>query len=328
MADLTTTYMGLTLANPLIVGSSTHTATPAKAQAVANAGAGALVLKSIFEEQIRVEMAEAYAALADESHPEAAEYLRADIPMQLGPAAYLERLEAIRAAVNIPVIASVNCTTPDTWISFARKIEAVGAAAIELNVYDIPDSPEVTGTALEARHLELIRAVRDQVRIPIAVKLGPFYSSTIGFARQVAAAKVGALVLFNRFFQPDIDVERLKVVSSLNLSRPEDIRLPLRWIAILRDLVDCDLCLSTGVHGHEGAIKALLAGANAFQICSILYKKEPSAIGEILGGLRGWMNRQGFASLADFRGRLSQRGAAAEGGFERTQYVKALGTLE
>lgn len=328
MANLSTTYMGLELANPLIVGSSTHTISAAKIRELEAAGAGAVVLKSIFEEQIRAEVADAYDSLEGDMHPEAYEYLRADIPMQLGPAKYLEQIEEIKKAVAIPVVASINCTTPAEWVSFARKIEASGADALELNVYDIPDSLDASADAVEQRHLQLVQAISKELRIPVSVKLGPFYTSLPSFVSRLAALDVQAVVLFNRFFQPDIDIENMRIAPAVNLSRPEDIRLPLRWIAILRDHVDCDLCLTTGVHDAAGAVKAILAGANAFQICSVLYRHDPGHIGTILEGVRAWMNRHSIENIGDARGRLSQHKLAGGPGFERAQYMKTLVGME
>lgn len=328
MPDLTTTYMGIPLANPLIVGSSTHTATADKVRQMADAGAGAVVMKSIFEEQIRMEMTPAYEDLAGHMHPEACEYLRADLPMQIGPEAYIKTLVEARKAVSIPLIASINCTTPDRWLTFASKIESAGADALELNIYDIPDSMDTPGEVIENRHLELIAAVTSAIAIPVAVKLGPFYSSLPHFARQVSDLNVGALVLFNRFFQPDIDIDTLALQNVVSLSRAEDLRLPLRWIALLRDQVRCSLCLTTGVHSAEGMIKALLAGADAVQVCSVLYRQNKDAIGIILDGLREWMELKGFSSLPEFRGMLRQAGLSQSPGFERAQYMRTMVGLE
>lgn len=324
MPDLSTVYMGLTLRNPLVVGSSTHTTTARKITQLAEAGAGAVVLKSIFEEQIRAEVASAYDELADAMHTEAYEYLRANLPMEMGPEKYLERLQEAKGAADIPVIASVNCIHGERWIHFAKKIEAAGADALELNVYDIPDDPGLSADDIEKRHLELIGAVRREVSLPVAVKLGPYYSSLLHFARRVAASKIDALVLFNRFFQPDINIDSLEIENVVNLSRSEDIRLPLRWIALLRDEVDCSLALTTGVHNSEGMLKALLAGADAVQICSVLYRQSRDAIGIILDGVREWMERKEFETIGEFRGMLRQKNLDGNPGFERAQYMKTL----
>jgi len=256
--------MGLELVNPVIVGSSTHAITPEKVRKLEEAGAAAVVLKSIFEEQIRLEVADMFDALEQQEHAEAYEYLRADYPMQIGPETYLDRLRAIKAAANIPV----------------------------------------------------------------AVKIGPYYTSLPRFAARLNATQARAVVMFNRFFQPDIDIEELALKPAINLSRPDDIRLPLRWIALLRSVLVCDLALTSGVHGAEGLIKALLAGANAVQICSVLYQRDPSVIGELVSGLETWMGQHGFYSVEAFRGRMAVTDPDDRQGYERAQYVKSLVGLE
>ena len=327
MTDISTTYMGLELRNPVIVGSSTHTITPEKVEKLAAAGAGAVVLKSLFEEQIRVDVSDMYGALEDAMHPEAYEYLSADLPMQLGPQTYLDRIEAIKAAVDIPVLASLNCISGTQWTSFARKVQAAGADAVEVNLYDIPDDPELSAEAVETRHLETFRTVKAELDIPVAVKLSPFYTALMDLALKLDQAGAAGLVLFNRFFQPDIDIDKLQISSAINLSRPDDIRLPLRWIALLRQHVSCGLCLTSGVHGAEGVVKAILAGADAVQICSVLYAGKSDLIGQMLDGLREWMARKSYASLSDFRGLLRQQEDRPQG-YERAQYVKTLVGLE
>lgn len=328
MADLSTTYMGLKLANPLIVGSSTHTIVPDKIKEFEQAGAGAVVLKSIFEEQIRAEVADVYESLRSSMHPEAYEYLDADMPMQLGPMKYLNRIQEIKESVSIPVIASINCIASNEWISFARKVEASGADAVELNVYDVPDDFAATAGDIEERHLKLVEDVKKQLKIPVAVKLSPFYTSIPSVVTRIVEKGADAIVLFNRFFQPDIDTKDVKIVPAVNLSQPDDIRLPLRWTAILRDHIDCDICLTTGVHNAEGAVKAILAGANAFQICSVLYKQDASCIGEILEGLSTWMRRHDCSSIDEACGLLSQGKMTKGAGFERAQYMKTLTGME
>lgn len=324
MANLETTYMGLSLKNPLIVGSSPLTATADKCKQLEDDGAGAVVLKSIFEEQIRAEVSSTYDTLDGNMHPEAYEYLQADMPMRIGPASYLEEISATAEALSIPVIASINCTTPDKWVNFADKIAAAGADAIELNVYDIPSSPDISGAAIEQRHLELVRAVSATVTIPVSVKLGSFYSSIPAFTKALDKEDIQAIVMFNRFFQPDIDVEDLAITPSTNLSHPEDLRMPLRWVAIISDEVNCDVCLTGGVHNAEGAIKSILAGANAFQICSVLYSQDINPISKILSGMSEWMDEHHYESIQDFHSLLSNKHLNTKDGFERVQYMKAL----
>lgn len=325
MSDLSTTYMGLKLASPLMAGSSTITGTVGRLKALEDAGAGAVVLGSIFEEQVRAEVSDMVAVLETQDNPEAYDYIRADYPMQIGPGKYLDTIREAKERVRIPVIASLNCTTRDHWIAYARKIEQAGADALELNVYDIPHNPETDAAAVEQRHLDLVAGVSAELQIPVAVKLGPHYSSLANFVKRLTALDVQAVVLFNRFFQPVIDIETLALKSGLNLSRAEDSGLPVRWIALLRSQVACDIAMTTGVHGAEEAIKGLLAGANAVQVCSALYTPAGvGVIGEMLKGMRAWMDRQGFGSIADFRGRLAEPAQGAGRGFARAQYVKTL----
>jgi dihydroorotate dehydrogenase (fumarate) len=328
MPDLKTSYMGLSLSNPIIAGSSTQTITVERVKALEAAGVGAVVLKSVFEEQIRADVADMVDSLQGDQHAEAYEYLRADYPMQIGPEKYLERIRDIKAAVSIPVIASVNCIDADRWIAFARKIEAAGADGIELNIYDVPQDGTLLAADVEERHLALVAAVSKELTIPVAVKIGPYYSSISNFVERLAALDIKAIVMFNRFFQPDIDIEAMALKSGINFSRPDDIRLPVRWIAMLRNRVDCDLSLTSGVHDAEGAIKALLAGANTVQICSVLYKEGNARIGEITKGLTEWMASKQFNTLDDFRGKLSEPAAGVKDGFARAQYVKAFMGME
>ncbi len=328
MADLKTTYMGIPIENPLLVGASTLTIRPEKVKELADAGAGGVVLKSIFEEQIRADVAETYEELNGGMHPEAYQYLSADLPMQLGPAQYLKRITKIKAAVDIPVIASINCITRARWEAFAKQAQSAGADALELNIYDVPDDPDTPGAEVERRHLDLLTGVKAAVTIPVAVKIGPYYSSILDITRRLSRLGADAIVMFNRFFQPDIDLSALALKASLNLSRPEDMLLPLRWVAIIRDLVSCDISLTGGVHDWRGAAKAILAGANTFQVCSVLYKKGPGEIASIIDGLSKWMDERGYGALDDFQGLMRERNLGDNRGFERAQYVKALVGLE
>lgn len=328
MADLKTTYMGLRLSNPVIAGSSTHTISVDKIKALESSGVGAVVLKSIFEEQIRAETAEMEASLQNEMHAEAYEYLRADFAMQMGPGKYLERIREIKAAVSIPVIASVNCINPDRWISFANKIELSGADALELNLYDLPGDSGVTSAQVEQRHLDMVKAVSKELSIPIAVKISPYYSSIPNFVSKLTELDIQGIVMFNRFFQPDIDIDNIKLKSGINFSTPKDILLPVRWIALLRNQINCDISLTSGVHDSEGAIKGLLAGANTIQICSVLFKSGNKRVSEIIDGLDAWMETNNFSSIDEFRGKLSESDDDGRSGFARAQYVKAFVGME
>lgn len=329
MPDLSTTYMGLSLANPLMAGSSTNTGTPDKVKALESAGVGAVVLRSIFEEQIRAEVGDMISVLEEQDNQEAYDYIRADYPMQIGPGKYLDSISAAKAAVKIPVIASLNCTTRDHWVSYARKIEAAGADALELNIYDIPHDPSETAAAVEDRHLHLVAGITAELHIPVAVKIGPHYTSMTNFVKRLAAQDVQAIVLFNRFFQPEIDIETLSLKSGVNLSRAQDSGMAVRWIALLRAHVACDMAMTTGVHDADGAIKGLLAGANAIQICSVIYNNpDLLVVRKILDGIRSWMERHNMARIENFRGKLAEPEEGAGRGFARAQYVKDLMRLE
>jgi dihydroorotate dehydrogenase (fumarate) len=326
---LKTSYLGLELRNPLVAASCPLTGTLEGARKLEAAGAGAIVMRSLFEEQIREEVAGLYETLAGHGSGAALEYLRADLPMRLGPENYVADLRAMRKELKIPLIASLNCIAADQWVAFARKLERAGADALEMNVYDIPADPDEDSAAVEARHLELVRAIEAEVRLPVAVKLSPFYTGLAAFVRRLSAMNVEGIVLFNRFLQPDIDIEQLRLKLEARLSRPDELRLPLRWVALLRGQLRCDLALSGGVHDGAAVVKALLAGANAVYICSALYRRpEGSAIGEALAELRDWMERHGFADIGAFRGRMRERVTGDRRGFERAHYVKTLAALE
>jgi dihydroorotate dehydrogenase (fumarate) len=326
MADLKTTYMGLELSSPIIVSSSPHTSSPQKIKDAAEAGAAAVVVKSIFEEQIRGEIKGMEQELEDamENQWAAYEYLRSNFAMDMGTGPYLDQLADMRRAVDIPVIASMNCISPDQWVTFGSKIETTGVDAIELNVYDIPDHPDMDATTVEQRHLDLIAAVSREVKIPVAVKLSPFYTSVLNLATRIDKLDVQGLVLFNRFFQPDIDVDSLALKSAPNLSHADDIRLPLRWTAILSGRVTSDVALTGGVHDAEGAIKAMLAGATVAQICSTLSINGLSQLRTIIDGMAHWMDERGFATVDAFRGKLREEDLEDRHGFERVHYIKAL----
>ena len=320
--QLSTEYMGLKLKNPIVIGSSTFSTHPAKAKLLEAQGAAALVLRSIFEEEIRAEMAETESALASEAHFEAHNYLQSDLLHWIGPMEYLKRLKAIRKVVEIPVIASVNCTSRERWISYAGQLERAGADAIELNIYDIATQPERSAAQIEQEHVELVQAVKARLSCPLAIKIAPAYSSLLNFSKALERAGADAIVLFNRFFQPDIDIHKLKINHQVNFSSSNDLLLPLRWTAIMRPHLKCHMALTTGVHSAEDLIKALLAGADVVQIASILYREGPKVIPEMLRGLKEWMEAQGFGSIGDFQGRISKRGQGRY--FERAQYIKTL----
>jgi len=323
MAVLDTTYLGLKLKNPLVVGSSSLTRNVEGVRRCAAAGVGAVVLKSLFEEEIRLEYSSTSGALAGYPHPEAMDWLRTDLAAHYGAENYLRLVEESTKAVSIPVIASLNCVTPETWVKFASRIEGAGAAAIELNIYQLPLDPAVPGEKLEAGYIETLKAVRAQVSIPVSLKTIPYLTNIPRFAVQAHEAGAAGLVLFNRFFHPDLDIVEMEPRGGLLLSRPEEYRLPLRWIGILYGRTGCDLCASTGVHGAGAVIRLILAGAKAVQVTSALYLYQHEIVGTMLHGLEDWMSEHGFESVETFRGRVSRFHSGRPEMYERSQYIKA-----
>lgn len=328
MANITTTYLGLRLKNPLVASSSPLTNTPESVEKLEQAGVAAIVVKSIFEEQIRAEVSDMYAALEGEASGFAMEYLRADLPSQLGPEKYLETIREMRMRVKIPIISSVNCVEPAQWVNYARKIEDAGADALELNLYHMPVSPLETSDKVEARNAALVQAVMAVVKLPVTVKLSQHVTALMPFARVLDKAGVKGLVLFNRFLQTDVDIENESMFYAPNYSTPAVLHEQLRWAAVLRDWVRCDLAISGGIHSGDELVKALLVGANVGYVCSaLLVRQDTAVIREILEGLEAWMTRKGYASLADFSGKLHETNLRDGHGFERSQYVKTATSL-
>ena len=324
MANLKTAYLGLELNNPLIVSSNPLTNNVEAVARLEQAGAAAVVMRSIFEEQIRSEVSDMYAALEGDTSGAAMEYLRADLPAQLGPETYLAKIADMRKRVKIPIIASVNCVEASKWVTYAKKIERAGADALELNLYHMPVDPNETSEKVEARRMALVRAVLSEVKLPVAVKLSQHYTTLLPFARLLDASGVKGLVLFNRFLQTDVDIEKETVFLATNYSSPKVLHSQLRWTAVLRDWVRGSLAVSGGIHSGDELVKALLVGADVGYICSVLHVRHDFAvIGEILKGLSAWMDRKGYKALADFRGKLRDADLKDGCGFERSQYVKA-----
>ncbi len=322
MTDLSTEYLGLKLANPIIAGSSGFTKSADAVRECADAGAGAVVLKSIFEEQIAAEVDE----LADASgesmwHPEAAEYIGA-YGRENAVDSYLRTIREAKRAVSIPIVASVHCVSAGGWTDFSRRLEQAGADALELNAFVMPSDPRRTGQQNEQVYLDLLKAVKERVSIPVSLKLGTHFSSLATSLARLDAAGADGLVLFNRFYCPDFDIERMQLVPAAIHSRPGDHVESLRWISILSGRLECELAASTGVHDGAVAIKQILAGAKAVQVCSALYKKGLETIGRIREQMRAWMKEHGMRSLADFRGRLAQSASDNPAAYDRVQFMK------
>ena len=326
MTDLATTYLGLRLRHPLAASAGPLSRTLDGIRQLEDAGAAAIVLFSLFEEQIRLENAATRHLISAgaESFPEALDYFPAVEEYEVGPEPYLELIRRAREATEIPIIASLNGVTSEGWADYARKMEQAGASALELNVYCIPADLTTTGREVEDLYLDVVREVRGAVRIPIAMKLNPFFSAPGHMARQLVASGADGLVLFNRFYQPDFDLETLEAAPTLQLSRPEEIRLPLLWIAILHGRLEVTLAASTGVHSSDEVIKYLLAGADAVMTTSALLQHGPRHLETLVGGLREWLEQRGYASVEQMKGSMSQINVANPTAFERANYIKIL----
>jgi dihydroorotate dehydrogenase (fumarate) len=328
--DLTTSYLGLQLKNPLVASASPLSKNVDMVKRLEDAGAAAVVLYSLFEEQIIHESRELdhYLNRGADTYAEALDYFPDLERYNIGPEPYLEHLHRVKQAVDIPVIGSLNGVSTGGWIEYARKIEQAGADALELNIYYLPADPDMTSAELEASYEALVRDVRAQIRIPIAVKLSPFFTALPNMARRFAAAGADALVLFNRFYQPDFDLETLEVVPNLRLSTSNDLRLPLRWIAMLYGRVATDLALTSGVHTAQDVLKAMMAGASVAMLTSELLANGIYRLAEILADLRAWMVDHEYESIAQMRGSMSQRAVAEPAAFERANYMKALNSFD
>jgi dihydroorotate dehydrogenase (fumarate) len=322
MTDLSTTYLGFKLNSPMIVGSSGLTDKPEKIKELEKHGAGAVVLKSIFEEEILME----YDQILKQEAPgrykdDYLDYFDYKIK-EANLEKYLSLIVDSKKAVSIPVIASINCTSSHEWTYFARKIEDAGADAIELNVFLLPSNLDKSAEDTERTYLEIIQMVRNEVKIPVSVKMSYYFANLASFIQELSRTNIAGLVLFNRTYNPDIDIEKMEVTASHVLSTPQEISISLRWVAIMANRIQCDLAASTGVHTGEGAIKQLLAGANAVQIVSALYEKGPEYLATVISDIKKWMEKKGYQKLDDFRGIMSQERAVNPSLFERVQFMK------
>jgi dihydroorotate dehydrogenase (fumarate) len=324
--DLTTTYLGLALRTPLVASASPLSMSLASLRRLEDAGASAIVMHSLFEEQIHQEMHQLdhYLNYGVNSFAEALDYFPDLGHYNLGSDAYLTLISEAKAALDVPIIGSLNGVSPGGWTNHAQKIQEAGADALELNIYYVAADVDVTGAAVEQMYLEVIRAVRESVSIPVAVKMNPYFSSMANMARQMAAAGADALVLFNRFYQPDFDLERLEVVPHLVLSSSHELRLPLRWVAMLHGRVPVDLAITTGVHTHEDVLKGMMAGAKVTMVASELLRHGVERIGQIEAELVRWMTDHEYVSIRQMQGSMSQLHVADPAAFERANYMKVL----
>ncbi len=319
--DLSTTFMGIKIANPLIVASSGLTSSVDRIKECADNGAGAVVLKSLFEEQLIT----GKATLINQDdmyfwYPQALEFVNS-ISKEEGLSAYLDMIEKTKKSVSIPVMASVNCVTPWEWPRFASQIEKSGADGIELNIFIPPTNINITGYKMEETYVDIIHEVRKHVNIPIAVKVGFYFTSLYRMLYKISNLDINSLVLFNRYYRPDIDIETLRVVAQNVYSSPHEITLSLRWIALLYSRISMELVAATGIHDYQGVIKQILAGATSVQICSTLYKNGIPYLQTLLNDLEKWMDRKGYNSLDSFRG-LVAKNEENTAAFERLQFMK------
>ncbi|NIM93605.1 MAG: dihydroorotate dehydrogenase-like protein [Anaerolineales bacterium] len=324
MTDMKTTYMGIPLETPLVVAASSISSMIDRIELAEKAGAGALVIRSLFEEQIMMDALklEEDLSIGSENYPEALSYFP---EITHGEAdEHLMWVEKSRKAVKMPLIGSLNAVTPGAWTKYARQLEDTGIDALELNVYAVATNPARTAAEIESELIEIVNVVQSEVSIPVAVKLSPFYTSPLNVAHRLDEIGVNAIVLFNRFLQPDIDPQTESLKSEMVLSSPEEIKVPLRHIALLYGRIKADLAITSGVHSGLDAVKAILAGAVVVQTASALIKNGIPYLSTMLREVENWMSEHGYASLEEFRGSLSQLEAEDPFTFERAQYVKLL----
>jgi len=330
MTDLRTTYLGLQLKNPLVASASPLSEKVETARQLEESGVSAIVMYSLFEEQIIHESLELdyYLERGTYAYAEALTYFPDVGRYALAPDKYIDRIRELKRNLNVPIIASLNGASLGGWVKYAQKIEDAGADALELNIYYLATDPNVTGVELEDRYVQLVQSVRSSVRIPLAVKLSPFFTALSHMAQRLVEAGANGLVLFNRFYQPDFDLETMEVVPNLTLSRPEELRLPLRWIAILYGRVKADLALTTGVHSGGDIAKSILAGAAVAMTTSAVLLHGAKHAVTMLAELQQWMEEHEYASVAQMRGAMSQQSVTEPAAFERASYAKVLSSFD
>lgn len=323
--DLRTNYLGLNLKNPLVASASPLSRDLGNIRRMEESGAAAVVLYSLFEEEINQEShaLDRYLSEGTQSYAEALTYFpEAPVYRGIGPDAYLEHIFRAKQAVGIPIIASLNGVSTGGWIRYAKEMQGAGADALELNIYYVPTRTDLSGAEVEQIYVDLVRDVRASIQIPIAVKLSPYFSSTAHMMHRLSEAGANGLVLFNRFYQPDLDLENLEVVPNLILSKSDEMRLPLRWIAILYGRITADLALTTGVHTAHDALKAIAAGANVAMMTSEILLNGIGRFGEILREMTLWLEEREYLSIEELHGSLSQINIAAPAAFERANYIQ------
>ncbi len=328
--DMSTTYLGLTLTNPLVASASPLTKKLDNVKELEDAGVGAIVMYSLFEEKIIHESREMdhYISQGSNTFAEVNSYYPDFQHYNTGPEGYLEEVRKIKEATSIPIIGSLNGVSSGGWTTYAQKIEQAGADALELNIYFIPNNPALSSAELEDAYVALVNDVCGRVSIPVAVKLSPYFTALPHLASRLVAAGAKGLVLFNRFYQPDFNLEELTVVPNLTLSSSAELRLPMRWIAMLYGRIQTDFAATSGIHTATDVFKAMMAGANVAMMTSALLRHGPSHIGKLLGDMHTWMEEREYESIAQMRGSMSQKAVAEPAAFERANYMKVLNSFE
>ena len=324
MLDLTTKFAGLNLRNPLIAASSGLTNSLIDIKEFDKAGVGAVVLKSLFEEEIRIELEKDLAQMNKESflYPETMDFYDSYNDVDDLLTSYLKLISDAKKAVSIPIIASINCVTAEKWPYYATTLQDAGADALELNVFSLPSDLSHTPEKDDKLYFDIVEAIKDKVSIPVILKIGYYSSNLASLINRLSKTEIAGITMFNRFYSPDIDIENFQVVPSFVYSSPDELKLSLRWIALMAGRVDCDLAASTGVHDSASLIKQVLAGADAIQVASAFYKNGKEYAGGIISGLESWMKKHNFNSLGDFKGKMSYARTENPAAYERTQFMK------
>jgi dihydroorotate dehydrogenase (fumarate) len=324
--DLTTDYLGLKLKHPVVSSASPFANSIDGVRRLRDAGVSAIVLHSLFEEQLEHETLELdyLTTQGTQSFAEALSYFPEPDHYVLGPEEYLNHIRKAKDAVDIPVIASLNGFTTGGWVEIAKQMEQAGADALELNIYYLPTDPNIPGSDVEKNYVDVVKSVREQVKLPLAIKLGSYFSNVANIAKQMEEAGADGLVLFNRFYQPDFNLDELEVVPHVDLSQSVAMRVPLRWVAILYGRVKTDFAITSGVHTGHDVVKSMLAGANVAMMCSALYQHGLEQVQNVLISMRDWMEEKEYESVSQMRGAMSQKSVAEPAAFERANYMKTL----
>jgi len=321
MINLETKYMGLTLKSPVIMASSRLSSKVANTQKAEEYGAGAVVLRSLFEEQIMAEIYKSEPEHIDDFHPEAADYYK-NISKDYTITQYFKLIEETKNAVSIPVLASIHCISKGQWVEYATRLENAGADGLELNLYITPEDPSQNSTDIEAHYLDIIKEVRSRVKIPVSVKLSPYFTNLYQMADKIDKTGVSSIVLFNRYYTFDIDIDKLALTSGNLLSSEDENATTLRWVSLIYGRIKANLSAGTGIHNAQTAVKQILAGASTVQIASVLYKNDMKSLSDIVTGIGSWMEQKNYNYLDDFRGKLSKVHSQEPHSYERVQFIR------